>query len=83
MNRTVEGFDDVVNVSQSESKSFDIMAVTRVYAVEFFKDFLQIFSFDANTIVRNHDNQSARLIACRDKEFEFAIGLFIFNGIVH
>lgn len=75
--------NDVANVGEPESKSFDVVSVPGVDAIEFLEDFLEIFFSDSDSVVFNSDEQVVSVVLCGDGELQLSVRRLIFHRVVH
>ena len=75
--------NDVANVGEPESKSFDVVSVPGVDAIEFLKDFLEVFFSDSDSVVFNPDEQVVSVVLCGDGELQLSVRRLIFHRVVH
>ena len=69
MDGTIGGVDDTLDIGQSQSEAFHIVAIARVYAIEAVEDFPYIFALDTNTVVGDGDLYAALFgVACLNSQ---------------
>lgn len=75
--------NDVANVGEPESKSFDVVSVPGVDAIEFLKDFFEVFFSYSDSVVLNSDEQVVSVVLCGDGELQLSVRRLIFHRVVH
>lgn len=74
--------DDFVDVGQTQSESFHVVAIARRYTIELIKYFFQVFPFDADTVVANRYFHLVADGAGTDKERQRYFLTAVFHRVV-
>ena len=75
--------DDLLDVSQSETKALDVVDITSMHSVELVEDLLHVLLLDAQTCITDAEAETLLLVPGTDIKIERLIWLAILHSVVH